>query len=251
MAGYMIAIAIYVRIVPGHAPEHDDAPPITLASLWGVGPIAIIFVLVFGGIYGGFFTPTEGAAVGAASTFAAALAKREIDWAKFKHCFYSTAESSAMIFLIFLGADLMNAALALTQVPAQLASVVNGWGLPPFMVVAAIMLFYVILGSVMDELSMILLTIPIFFPMVIGLDFGMPKESVAIWFGIMVLMTVGFGMLAPPVGLNVYVVNGMARDVPIAESYRGVMPFLISDTLRTIVLVIFPPISLWLVKYLN
>ena len=94
------------------------------------------------------------------------------------------------------------------------------------MVVAAIMLFYVVLGSVMDELSMILLTIPIFFPMIMGLDFGMPKESVAIWFGIMVLMTVGFGMLAPPVGLNVYVVNGMAVDVPIAESYRGVMPFL-------------------------
>ena len=156
-----------------------------------------------------------------------------------------------MIFLIFIGADLMNSALALTQVPAQLASVVNGWGLSPVMVVAAIMLFYVVLGSVMDELSMILLTIPIFFPMVIGLDFGMPKENVAIWFGIMVLMTVGFGLLAPPVGLNVYVVNGMARDIPIAESYRGVMPFLISDTLRTALLVAFPPISLWLVKFLN
>ncbi len=95
------------------------------------------------------------------------------------------------------------------------------------MVVAAILLFYVVLGAVMDELSMILLTIPIFFPMIMGLDFGMPKESVAIWFGIMVLMTVGFGLLAPPVGLNVYVVNGMAKDVPIAESYRGVMPFLV------------------------
>ena len=101
------------------------------------------------------------------------------------------------------------------------------------MVVAAILLFYVVLGAVMDELSMILLTIPIFFPMIMGLDFGMPKESAAIWFGIMVLMTVGFGLLAPPVGLNVYVVNGMAKDVPIGESYRGVMPFLISDTIRT------------------
>ena len=119
------------------------------------------------------------------------------------------------------------------------------------MVVAAIMVFYVVLGSVMDELSMILLTIPIFFPMIMGLDFGMPKESVAIWFGIMVLMTVGFGLLAPPVGLNVYVVNGMAKDVPIAESYRGVMPFLVSDTIRTIVLLLFPSISLWLVKYIG
>jgi TRAP-type C4-dicarboxylate transport system permease large subunit len=214
-------------------------------------PIGIIFVIVFGGIYGGLFTPTEGAAVGAASTFFAALAKREITWAKFKNCFYSTAESSAMIFLIFLGADLMNASLALTQVPGQLAGIVQAWGLPPVMVVGAIMLFYVVLGSVMDELSMILLTIPIFFPMIMGLDFGMPKESVAIWFGIMVLMTVGFGMLAPPVGLNVYVVNSMAKDVPIAESYRGVMPFLISDTIRTLLLLVFPSISLWLVKYIG
>ncbi|HRD85078.1 MAG TPA: TRAP transporter large permease subunit, partial [Rubrivivax sp.] len=208
-------------------------------------------LVVFGGIYGGKFTPTEGAAVGAAATFVAALAKREITWAKFKHCFYATAEASAMIFLIFLGADLMNASLALTQVPAQLAELVKGWGLPPVMVVAAILLFYVVLGAVMDELSMILLTIPIFFPMIMGLDFGMPRESVAIWFGIMVLMTVGFGLLAPPVGLNVYVVNGMARDVPIAESYRGVMPFLISDTVRALLLLLFPPISLWVLKFMT
>jgi tripartite ATP-independent transporter DctM subunit len=251
MLGYMIAIAIYVRVVPGQAPEHDEAPAITARSLSGVLPIATIFLIVFGGIYTGKFTPTEGAGVGAAATFIAALLKREITWQKFKHCFYATAEASAMIFMIFLGADLMNSALALTQVPGQLASVVQGWGLPPVAVVAAILLFYVVLGSVMDELSMILLTIPIFFPVVMGLDFGMPKESVALWFGIMVLMTVGFGLLAPPVGLNVYVVNGLARDVPIAESYRGVLPFLISDTLRTVLLLLFPPISLALVKLIS
>jgi tripartite ATP-independent transporter DctM subunit len=251
MLGYMIAIAIYVRLVPGHAPEHEEAPRMTAATLWGVVPIAVIFVLVFGGIYTGKFTPTEGAAVGAAATFVAALIKREITWSKFKQCFYSTAEASAMIFMIFLGADLMNAALALTQVPAQLAGVVSGWGLSPVMVVAAILLFYVVLGAVMDELSMILLTVPIFFPMIMALDFGMPKESVAIWFGIMVLMTVGFGLLAPPVGLNVYVVNGLAKDVPIGESYRGVLPFLASDVVRTLLLLFFPAISLWLVKYLN
>ena len=251
MTGYMIAVAIYVRVVPGHAPEHDEAPQLTAASALAVLPIAIIFLLVFGGIYGGLFTPTEGAAVGAAATFVAALLRREMTWRKFEHCFYATAEGSAMIFMIFLGADLMNAALALTQVPSQLAAVVGSWGLSPLAVVAAILLFYVVLGAVMDELSMILLTIPIFFPMVMGLDFGLPKESVAIWFGIMVLMTVGFGLLAPPVGLNVYIVNGMARDVPIGESYRGVLPFLISDTLRTLLLLFFPAISLWLVKYIG
>ena len=251
MLGYMVAIAIYVRLVPGHAPEQDDSPRLSAQALRGVLPIAIIFIVVFGGIYGGVFTPTEGAAVGAAATFIAALMRRELNWAGFKQCFYDTAASSAMIFLIFIGADLMNSALALTQVPAQLAGLIQGWNLPPLAVVGAILLFYVVLGAVMDELSMILLTIPIFFPLVIGLDFGMPRESVAIWFGILVLMTVGFGLLAPPVGLNVYVVNGMAPGVPIAESYRGVLPFLLSDTLRTVLLLFFPPVSLWLVGFMG
>ena len=253
MTGYIIAIAIYVRLVPGQAPDHDDddRPRMTAKLAMGVLPIAVVFLIVFGGIYGGLFTPTEGAGVGAAATFVAALLKRELTWAKIKHCFFATAEASAMIFLIFIGADLMNASLALTQVPAMLAEVVNSWGLSPLMVVTAILLFYVILGAVMDELSMILLTIPIFFPMIMAMDFGMSQEMTAIWFGIMVLMTVGFGLLAPPVGLNVYVVNGMAKDVPISESYKGVMPFLISDVFRTTLLLLFPSISLWLVQYVQ
>jgi len=252
MVGYMIAVAIYVRVAPGHAPEVEDAPPkMTLRALMGVAPIVIIFMLVFGGIYGGFFTPTEGAAVGAATTFVTALVKGEMTIAKFRECFYGTAVSAAMIFLIFLGADLMNSALALTQVPNQLAALVGGWGLSPLIVVVAILLFYVLLGAVMDELSMLLLTIPIFFPIIMGLDFGMPKESAAIWFGIMVLMTVGFGLIAPPVGLNVYIVNGLAKDVSMGETYRGVMPFLISDVIRTTLFLFFPIIPLWLVGFIK
>ncbi|MDO9506492.1 MAG: TRAP transporter large permease [Hydrogenophaga sp.] len=252
MTGYIIAIAIYVRLVPGQAPEHDDdRARLTGRMVLGVAPIGAVFLIVFGGIYGGLFTPTEGAGVGAAATFAAAVLKRELTWAKVRHCFYATAQASAMIFLIFIGADLMNSALALTQVPALLAEVVNGWGFSPLMVVTAILLLYVVLGAVMDELSMILLTIPIFFPMIMAMDFGMSQEFTAIWFGIMVLMTVGFGLLAPPVGLNVYVVNGMAKDVPIGESYKGVVPFLISDVFRTTLLLLFPSISLWLVQYVG
>ena len=252
MVGYMVAVAIYVRVVPGHAPEVEEAPPrLTLRALLGVAPIAIIFALVFGGIYGGFFTPTEGAAVGAATTFLTALLKGEMTVEKFKECFYGTAVSAAMIFLIFLGADLMNSALALTQVPNQLAAIVGGWGVSPLIVVVAILLFYVLLGAVMDELSMLLLTIPIFFPIIMGLDFGMSKEYAAIWFGIMVLMTVGFGLIAPPVGLNVYIVNGLAKDVPMGETYRGVMPFLISDVIRTLLFLFFPIIPLWLVGFIK
>ena len=248
MCGYLVAIAVYVRARPGQAPARgEQVTALDRKVVAGVLPIGLVFLVVFGGIYGGLFTPTEGAAVGAACTFLAALLKRELSWKKLRHCFYATAEATTMIFLIFLGADVMNAALALTQVPAQLAAAVTGWGWSPFLVVAAILLLYVVLGAVMDELSMLLLTIPVFFPMLMAMDFGMPKESVAIWFGIMVLMTVGFGLLAPPVGLNVYVVNGMAKDVPIRESYEGVMPFLLSDTVRTLLLLLFPGVALWLV----
>lgn len=116
-------------------------------------------------------------------------------------------------------------------------------------VVAGMLLLYMVLGSVMDELSMLLLTIPIFFPIINGLNFGMPQEAVALWFGILVLMTVGFGMLAPPVGLNVYVVNSLAKDIPIAESYRGVLPFLVSDTLRLLAVLAFPGIALALLEW--
>ena len=252
MCGYMIAVALFVRLVPGHAPEVVAGQNgVTLRSVIGVAPIAVIFFLVFGGIYGGFFTPTEGAAVGAASTFLIALLKGQMTLDKFKECFYGTAVSAAMIFLIFIGADLMNSALALTQVPNQLAALVGSWGLSPLVVIVAILLFYVLLGAVMDELSMLLLTIPIFFPMVMSLEFGMPKDSVAIWFGIMVLMTVGFGLIAPPVGLNVYIVNGMAKNVSMGETYKGVMPFLISDVLRTTLFLFFPIIPLWLVGFIK
>ena len=253
LLGYLLVIAVVVRLHPDQAPvaSAPQGQPEPAASSWrAVGLIAGIFTLVFGGIYGGAFTPTEGASVGAVATLIAAVLQGELSRAKLAQCFYATAQSTAMIFLIFLGADLMNAALALTQVPQQLAGLVQSSGLSPLQVVMAILLFYIVLGAVMDELSMLLLTIPIFFPIINAIDFGMPAESVAIWFGILVLMTVGFGMLAPPVGLNVYIVNSMAKDVPIAESYRGVMPFLISDLVRMALLLAFPGVSLWLVRFI-
>ena len=252
MLGYMAVIFVYVRLVPGHAPEVDRSPaPLTFASVIGVAPIAVVFVLVFGGIYGGFFSPTEGAAVGSAAAFAAALLRGEMTWTKFKNCFYGTAQSSAMIFVIFIGADIMNSALALTQIQHQLVNIINSWNVSPIWVMVAIVALHIALGTVTEELSIILLTIPIFFPVVMSLDFGMPKESVAIWFGIMILMVVSFGMLVPPMGLNVYVVNGMARNVPLAESFRGVLPFLVSDLLRIALLLFVPGVCLWLVRFMS
>ena len=252
MVGYLIAIALYVRLVPGQAPESDTVSRAALrSSARGVWPVLAIFLVVFGGIYGGVFTPTEGAAVGAGATFVTALLRREMTLEKFRLSFYATAQSSAMIFMIFMGADMLNSALALTQAPNQLAGAVSALGWPPLAIVTAILVFYVLLGCVMDELSMILLTIPIFFPLVMALDLGLKPDEQAIWFGILVLMVVEIGLIAPPVGLNVYVVNGMDRNTPIAESYRGVVPFLISDFIRTTLLLAFPAISLVLVRMMK
>jgi C4-dicarboxylate transporter, DctM subunit len=156
-----------------------------------------------------------------------------------------------MVFLIFLGADMMNAALALTQMPAALANWVTHLQISPLLIVSAVLAFYVLLGCVMDELSMLLLTIPVIFPAIMGLDlYGLTTEMKAIWFGILVLMTVGIGLIAPPVGLNVYVVNNLAKDVPMSETYKGVFPYLAWDAIRVILLLTFPGIALWLVKVL-
>jgi TRAP-type C4-dicarboxylate transport system permease large subunit len=166
--------------------------------------------------------------------------------------FLGAAETTAMVFLIFLGADMLNAALAVSQMPAQLAQSVAGLALPPLAIVAGILVFYVILCSVMDELSMVILTVPILIPVVTDLSlFGLTATEKAIWFGILVLSVVEIGLIAPPVGLNVYVVNSLARDVPMTETYRGVLPFLASDAVRVTLLLAFPTLSLWAVRLIS
>ena len=252
VVGYIAVIAISCRLRPQLAtPSEATSWPARWRALLGVWPIVLIFCIVFGGIYGGVFSPTEGAAVGAIGTFVAGRVQRELDLQAIERCFVGAAETSAMVFMIFLGADMMNSALSLTRMPADLAAWVAQLGVPPLAIVGAILFFYIVLGCVMDELSMILLTIPVLFPAVMGLDlWGLAPEAKAIWFGILVLMVVEIGLIAPPVGLNVYVVNSIAKDVPMAETYKGVLPFLASDALRVIVLLMFPALSLWLVSVL-
>jgi C4-dicarboxylate transporter, DctM subunit len=250
MAGYMIVIAIYCRLRPELATPSE---PVSWRERWkallGIWPIVVIFFVVFGGIYGGVFSPTEGAAVGAIGTFIVGLAQRELNLLAIERCFVGAAETSAMVFMIFLGADMLNSALALTQMPANLASWVSGLQVPPLLIVGFVLLFYIALGCVMDELSMVLLTIPVLFPAIMSLDlWGLDPQSKAIWFGILVLMVVGFGLIAPPVGLNVYVVNSIAKDVPMIETYKGVIAFLISDVVRVVVLLLFPVVTLGLVS---
>jgi tripartite ATP-independent transporter DctM subunit len=251
--GYVLAIAVYVRLVSGQAPEHARATRTErLAAARDVWPIAAIFLVVFGGIYGGAFTPTEGAGVGAAGTFVSATARRELGLAALQRAFLGTAETTAMVFMIFLGADMLNSALALSQMPAQLAQSVAALELHPVAIVAGILGFYVLLCSVMDELSMIILTVPILVPVVMDLSlYGLSSTEKVIWFGILVLSVVEIGLIAPPVGLNVYVVSSFARDVPMAETYRGVLPFLASDAVRIALLLAFPALSLWAVRLLG
>jgi C4-dicarboxylate transporter DctM subunit len=246
MLGYIAVIAVLCRWRPELAQPIEAAPwPQRWKALVAIWPIVVIFIVVFGGIYGGVFSPTEGAAIGAAGTFVAAMARRELTLEGIKRSFLGMAETSAMVFMIFLGADMMNSALALTQMPAALADWVGHLPVAPLVVIGAVMVGYIALGCVMDELSMMLLTIPVIFPAVMQLDlFGLAAEAKAIWFGILVLMTVGIGLTAPPVGLNVYVVNSIARDVPMNETYKGVFPFLATDVLRLLVLMFFPGLTL-------
>ena len=251
-AFYCLIIGIMARRDATLGPAHERIPwrerwPLLI----GVIPALAVAVIVVGGIYGGIFTPTEGASVGAFIMLAIGLFRRTLGFEGIKQAILQTAETSAMIFAILLGAEVFNAFLALTQVPTAAAEMIAASGWQPYTVLIGLLLFYIVLGGVMDELAMILLTLPVFFPIVTALDFGMPVDDIAIWFGILVLIVVGIGMTCPPIGLNVFVVASLARDVPITRIYRGVLPFVASDIIRLGICVAFPALSLYLVKLLN
>lgn len=251
-AFYCLTIAIMTRLNPQIGPAQPRLPWLQrVRPLLGVLPAALVAVIVVGGIYGGVFTPTEGASVGAFVMLAIGLLRRTLGLKEIGQAILQTAETSAMIFAILLGAEIFNAFLALTQVPTAAAEMIAGSGWGPYTVLVGLLLFYIVLGGVMDELAMILLTLPVFFPIVTALDFGMPTDDIALWFGILVLIVVGIGMTAPPIGLNVFVVASLARDVPVTRIYRGVMPFVLADIVRLGLVVAFPVLTLYLVKLLD
>ncbi|ANP37002.1 C4-dicarboxylate ABC transporter permease [Phaeobacter gallaeciensis] len=304
--GYVIAISIYVRMFPESAGTRPSVPwAERMENLVKVWPVLLVFGLVVGGIYAGWFTPTEGAAVGAFGTGFIAWLNGGLNRETMVDSFIVTARSTAMIFFIVLGAGFYNGFLALTKVPQELADFVVSQGLSPWMVLALILAFYLVFGCLMDSLSMILLTIPIFFPVISVMDFGLlslpamqadaamevlrngvpdgmgaemlasiqeaiangmeltreqmkelgirvtegrvnriESEYVAIWFGILVLIVVEVGLITPPVGMNLFIINAMDRTTRMVDTYKAVMFFVASDIIRVIILVAFPIITL-------
>jgi tripartite ATP-independent transporter DctM subunit len=247
--GYMIVIAIYARLRPQ---DVGSLPPMPMKQRWAatakVWPVMVIFLVVVGGIYTGLFTPTEGAAIGAFGTGLSAWFSGGLNRKTLRAAILGTAVATGMIFMIVLGAGVYNTFLALSQLPQVAANAVGGWGVSPMVVLVAILLLYVALGCFMDSLSMILLTIPVFFPIVTALDFGLPPEEFAIWFGILVLIVVEIGLITPPVGMNLFVINSLAKDTPITQTYRAILPFVASDFVRTAILVAFPGITLFVLR---
>ena len=244
-AGYLLTIAIYVRIRPKAGPVGPKTNKAerrkALMETW---PVILIFLIVIGGIYLGVFTPTEGASFGALGTGLIAVWRGGLRWQGFIDCLKGTATSTAMIFLILLGADFFSAFLGLSRMPMELTALIGDSGLSPMMILIAMLITYLLLGCVMDSMAMILLTVPIFWPIIAVQDFSMPEDDLKMWFGIMVLIVVEVGLITPPVGLNVFVINSMSKAVKLKETFIGVIPFLLSDIIRIVLLVMFPALTL-------
>ena len=249
--GYMATIAIVVRINPEAGPA---GPRATRQEKWqallDIWPVLVIFLLVMGGIYVGIFTPTEGAGVGVTGTFLIAITRGGMRWEGFVDALLGAATTTALIFLILLGAAMFNAFLGFSRLPFFAADFFKNSGFSPMVVLLSMVVLFILLGFVMDSLSMILLTVPIFWPIIAAMDFGLQPEDLKLWFGIIALIVVEVGLITPPVGLNVFVINSMAKDVPMIETFKGVLPFLISDAVRVALIILFPIITLILPQLL-
>ncbi|MBR9650368.1 TRAP transporter large permease [Thalassovita aquimarina] len=249
MLGYMVTVAIYTRMVPGSGNALPRMPyRARFQALFQVWPVMVIFALVIGGIYTGAFSPTAAAAVGVAGTAIVAWSKRSLSIDVIKQALLNTAQTSAMIFFIILAAGVFNSFLSSAQLPQTLAAYFLETDVSPWLILIGMLLLYLILGTVMDSLAMIFLTVPIFIPIVTQLDFGIPQAEIGIWFGILVLMSAEIGLITPPVGMNLFVINAISKGVGIGQTYRGALPFVASDIIRIAILVAFPSITMVLVR---
>ncbi len=243
MALYQLTIMVLTRMNPGLAPA---GPRFSwkerLDSLkGGLGEVLVVFAISMGGLFAGWFTATEAGAVGAAGVLLVALIGRAINWDGFKNSLYDTTRTTAMIMLLIAGSVIFGRFMAVSRIPFELASWTASLDLPAFMVMAVILFIYLILGCFIDALAMILLTIPIFYPIAVdtlGYD--------PIWFGVIIVLVVAMGVITPPVGMNIYILKGVVPDIPLETMFKGVWPFLLAIIVCLVLIMIFPQIALFL-----
>jgi len=242
---FIICIYIRCRLAPEQGPPGEAFTwKVKLQSLTGLIDTLSVFGLVMGGLFFGFFTPTEAAAVGAFGVLVVSLVRRQLSWQGFVKSLYETLRTSCMVLLLIAGAVVFGKFLAITRIPFNIASWIGGFDLPPYMILSMVVLVYFLGGCFMDALALVMLTVPIFLPVVSGLGYD------PIWFGVIIVMVTEMGVITPPVGINVYVVYGVAESViggvPLESIFKGILPFLLAVIVGLIILVLFPQIILFL-----
>ena len=241
MLMYVATIMIIVKVRPGWLPGADKKPwNERVADLKNVWAPVVLFIFVIGGLYGGFFTPTEAGGVGASGAFILGLLRRKLNRANIREALLSATRTAAAVFTVLIGALLFGYFLTITQSPQKLTEFLTGLGVGKYGVLALIMVMYLILGCLMDAMAMIILTVPIIFPVIQQLGFD------PIWFGIIIVLTVELGLIHPPVGMNVFVIKSVVKDVSFTTIFKGVLPFVATDIIRLLILIAFPVIALWL-----
>ncbi|HTT11258.1 MAG TPA: TRAP transporter permease [Burkholderiaceae bacterium] len=241
MTMYVATIAAIVLAAPRFLPAGAPRPwKERRAALWGVWPSLALFAFVIGGLYGGFFTPTEAGGVGAMGAFLLGLARRKLDRKNVRAALLQATRTAAAVFTVLIGALLFGYFLTITQTPQKLTTFLTGLGIGRYGVLALIMAMYLVLGCLMDAMAMIILTVPIIFPVITQLGFD------PIWFGVIIVMTVELGLIHPPVGMNVFVIKSVVQDVTFTTIFKGVLPFVATDIVRLVILIAFPAIALWL-----
>ena len=249
---FLLTIALYVRLRPEAGPKgevitREEFISATLAMV----PVLIIFGLVIGGIYFGFFNPTPAAAAGVFLVAMYGIARRVVGWQDLKAALMETAKTSGMIYLILLGAELLKIFMSRGGVPQAAAEMMLTSGLDAHLILILLLAALIVLGCLMDSLSMILLAIPFFWPVISGLDFGMAEDDLKVWFGILALIVVELGLITPPVGMNVFIISALDKETPMSKTFKGVAPFFGAELVRVGLLVAFPSITLWLPGFLQ
>ena len=242
---YMITITIIGMVRPGFLPAGQPAPTKErLAALRDVWATLLLFAFVIGGLYGGLFTATEAGGAGAGGAFLIGLLRGRLSGRDILRSLLETTRTTAAVFTVLIGAILFGYFLTVTQTPQKLTEFLTALGIGRYGILALIMIMYLILGCLMDAFAMIILTVPIIFPVIIALGFD------PIWFGVIVVMTVELGLIHPPVGMNIFVIKSVIEDVKISTIFYGVIPFIVTDLIRLVILIAFPIIALWLPSHM-